>query len=75
MNGRLQNNLPNRWTDGELNDQLENNSPIGWTGGEFNDQLENNSPKAWTMESYKVSSKIFKILQSGMITFVSKIIL
>ena len=47
MYGRLENNSPNRWTDGELNDQHENNSP---KDGESNGRHENNSPKGWTVQ-------------------------
>ena len=43
VNGRLENNSPNGWTD-----QLENNSPNRLTGGESNGGLKNNLPNEWT---------------------------
>ena len=36
----LENNLPNGWTDEELNGRRENNSPNGWTDGELYGRLE-----------------------------------
>ena len=42
------NNLPNGWTDGELNEWLENNSPNLWTDEELSGQLENDSTNGWT---------------------------
>ena len=38
LNGRLENNSPNKWTGGESNGGLENNLPNGWTDGESNDR-------------------------------------
>ena len=33
--GQLENDSPNGWTDGELNDRLERNLPKAWTDGEL----------------------------------------
>ena len=55
MDVNNKNNIPNGWTDGELNGRLENNSPNSWTDGELMISMKTTLQR---MENQMVGTKI-----------------